>query len=210
MTSLLIAFVVVLLAPLFMATWRTSLLGLSLQGVLLSAMAWRVEGADGWVSQLDLLVLRGLLAPALLYRVLSARGAPPRNDVLPPNLLAWAGAVGLVILGVRLATALVPVEGDEQRMVGVVAAAVLLAFLVLSTQDGVFSQIVGVLRLENAIALLELSGEVGPRGPPEGYLGIRLGLMACYLVTVVLLRAYLDHIEPNRVATVAPAEGFDD
>ncbi|MDF2691796.1 MAG: hypothetical protein K0S65_179, partial [Labilithrix sp.] len=36
MTGALIAFAIVVLIPLFVATWRTSLLGLSLQGVLIA------------------------------------------------------------------------------------------------------------------------------------------------------------------------------
>jgi hypothetical protein len=41
----------------------------------------------------------------------------------------------------------------------VAAAAVLLAFLVLASQSTPFGQVVGALRLENGIALLELGGE---------------------------------------------------
>ena len=45
MTYLLVSFLVVLVVPLFAATWRTSLLGLSLQGLLLGWMALRGETA---------------------------------------------------------------------------------------------------------------------------------------------------------------------
>lgn len=40
--------------------------------------------------------------------------------------------------------------------IAVATAALLFGFFVLATQDSVFSQIVGVLRIENAVALFEL------------------------------------------------------
>ncbi len=210
MTSLLIGFLFVLLVPLFVATWRTSLLGLSLQGILLYAMAYRMEGASWSVGSalvlVDLLVLRGLVAPLLLYRVLEARRAPDRNDVLPPNLIAWAAAVGLVLLGFRLASVLLPVEGDAQMMLAAAGSAVLLGFLVLASQTGVFSQIVGVLRIENAIALFELSG-----GSHPGYLGVQLGQLAIFGTSIVLFAWFLANVDVGRpVAIESASEDLDD
>lgn len=207
MTSLLIAFLLVLLVPLFVATWRTSLLGLCFQGILLYAMAYRMEGASWSIESAlvvaDLLVLRGLLAPALLYQVLQARRAPDRNDVLPANLLAWAAAVGLVLLSFRLAAVVVPVDGDGQMMIAAVASGVLLGFLMLASQTGVFSQIVGVLRIENAIALFELSG-----GAHEGYLGVHIGQFLVFLASVLLFAWFLMNVEVAR-PPVSASEEFD-
>lgn len=195
MTTLLIAFILVLLVPLFVATWRMSLLGLALQGGLLAAMAWRLDGGlvswESLVSYADLLVLRGILAPLLLYRVLRSHRAPDRNDVLPPNMLAWAAAIGLVVLALRLGAALVPADGDEQLLVGVVFAGVFLGLLVLATQVGVFSQIIGALRLENAVALFELAGE-----PHHGDAGLRLAQTGVMLMSILMFRWYLLHTSP--------------
>jgi hydrogenase-4 component E len=202
-TTLLIGFIVVLLVPLFVATWRTSLFGLALQGGLLAAMAYRLEGAE-WsagsvLTYVDLLVVRGFVAPWLLYRVLHGRSAPERNDVLPPNMLAWAAAIGLAILALRVSSALVPVEGDEQMMVAAAASGVFLGFLVLATQVGVFSQIVGALRVENAVALFELSG-----GPHEGSVAVHLGQIAVLVASVLLFRWYLSHTSPSPTAATEP------
>ncbi len=197
MTSLLIAFVVVVLVPLFVASWRTSLLGLSMQGVLLFAIAHRLgetgPTVEGVLTFLDLLVLRGALAPLLLYGVLRARQVPGRNDVVPANALAWAGAIGLVLLGLRLGAALVPIEGDEQVLVGVVACAILIGFLVLATRVSVFSQIIGALRIENAVALFELGLEPGEGSSPA----LKVGLMVVYAASVGLFRWYLASIAPE-------------
>jgi hydrogenase-4 membrane subunit HyfE len=204
MTTLLIGFILVLLVPLFVATWRMSLLGLSLQGCLLTAMAWRLEGGewsiDAVATFVDLFVVRGVVAPWLLYGVLHARKAPDRNDVLPANLLAWAAAVGLVLLALRLAAVLVPIDGDQQMMVGAVVSGVLLGFLVLATQVGAFSQIIGAIRVENAVALFELSG-----GPHEGGVAIHVGQTAILLASILMFRWYLLRIAPAQPVRTDPA-----
>jgi hydrogenase-4 membrane subunit HyfE len=207
-TSLLIGFLLVLLVPLFVATWRGSLLGLALQGCLLYAMSVRLHGAhlslDGVVGFVDLVVVRGGLAPLLLYRVLRARRAPDRNDVLPPNMLAWAAAIGLVLLALRVAAALVPQDGDEQLLVAAVVSAVFLGFLVLATQVGVFRQIVGALRLENAVALFEL----GSGGPHEGALAAHLGQLGVLVTSILLFRWYLARTEiPAAALPEEPSDG---
>ena len=78
MTGVLIAFMVVLMVPLFVATWRTSLLGLSLQGLLMSWIVFHggahtALSADAAVKFVDLVVLRTLAGPLLLYLVLRRR-----------------------------------------------------------------------------------------------------------------------------------------
>ncbi len=211
MTSLLLAFLLVLLAPLFLANWRTSLAGLAGQGVLLAAMNYRLHGAEltaaNLLSVVDLAVLRGLVAPVVLYRVLQDRNAPDRNDVLPPNMLAWAAAIGVVLLAFRVASDLVPLDSDARMLTAVCGSGVLLGFLVLATQVGVFSQIIGVLRLENAVALFEL-GLPERSGDAAGFLGLALGQALVYLATIALCRYYLH--EAPVVAIADPAPEFDD
>ena len=72
MTPLLVAFLLAAGAPLLVATWRTSLLGLALQGALLAAMAlergWPTTAAAAALLA-DLLLLRTWFAPRLLHRI---------------------------------------------------------------------------------------------------------------------------------------------
>ena len=190
MSPLLVALLGVLLAPLFVATWRSSLAGLSFQGFL---MAWIAYGAgpgpgtpNDWVTLADLVLVRGLGAPLALYGVLRAQNAPARNDVIPPNLLSWTAALGLVLVAFNFSEMLVREPGDQQTLVAVVVASVMLGFLVLATQSDPFSQIEGALRIENAIALLELGGE-RHREP----LGVHLAQMAVVGLTIAFYRWYL-------------------
>jgi len=190
MSPLLMALLGVLLVPLFVATWRTSLLGLSCQGLLMAWIAYRMapepSTASEWLTLADLVLVRGLGAPLALYAVLHAQRAPARNDVIPPNLLSWTFALGIVLVAFNFSAALVPEHGQQQILVAVAATGVMLGFLVLATQSGPFSQMIGALRIENAIALFELGGE-----RHHEPLGVQLGQIAVVAMTITLYRWYL-------------------
>lgn len=116
MNGVLLAFTIVLLLPLFVGTWRTSLAGLACQGFL---MAWIALGHgahlswDAALDVVDFVVLRAIAAPAALYVVLLKQSAPRRNDVIAPNLLSWVLAFALVLMAFRFADVLVPTEGPD-------------------------------------------------------------------------------------------------
>ncbi len=190
MTGLLIAFVLTLLVPLFVGTWRTSLLGLSVQGGLMAAIALRQHGVhlslENGITLFDLVVLRAIGLPLAIYFVFRARGAAARNDVISPNLFSWAMALALIVFAFRAADVLVPAQGDEQTLVAVAASALLLGMFVLSTGRGPASQIIGLMRIENAIALFELGSGSGHES-----LALRFGQTAVLLVSMGFYRWYL-------------------
>ncbi len=194
MSPFLVALLGILLFPLFVSSWRISLFGLASQGALMALVAYRFEhGATtlgDWITLLDLGIARGVVAPLALYTVLRARQAPSRNDVIPPNLLSWTFALTLVFVSFSFSALLVPTPGAQRTLVAIAASAVLLGLLVLATQSDPFSQMIGVLRIENGIALLELGGERHEVAP-----GVRLGLMAVFLLTVACFRWYLVTLE---------------
>jgi hydrogenase-4 component E len=187
-TYLLITFLIVLVGPLFIATWRTSLMGLALQGVLLTAIflqrGWPVT-ASGAVLLLDLLVLRTWFVPRYLQRILSRQAVPRRNDVIPANMLSWTLAGALVIGAFHFAGLIFPEGGVEATHLAAATAALLLGFLVLGTENATFSQITGVLRIENAIALFELgSAHLLP-------LPVQLGVTTILVLTVLVFGSFL-------------------
>lgn len=198
MSPLLIALLGVLLIPLFVATWRTSLLGLSCQGFLMAWIAYRMgptpSTASEWLTLADLVLVRGVGAPLLLYGVLHSQNAPARNDVIPPNLLSWTLALGSVLLAFNFSPALVPEPGPQQTLIAVFAAGVMLGFLVLATQSDPFSQMIGALRIENAIALFELGGERHPEP-----LGLQLGQITVVAMTIAFYRFYLKGLSASSV-----------
>ncbi len=205
MSPLLVALLGVLVVPLFVATWRTSLLGLGGQGLLMAMVAWRLHpslhGPGEWLTLVDLGLVRGVLAPLALSTVLAARRAPARNDVIPPNLLSWTLALSMVLVAFTFAERLVPQVGGARTLVAVSVTGVLLAFLVLSTQSGPFSQMIGVLRLENALALLELGS-----GHHLAPLGVRVGLLLAFVATVGFFRWFLGTLGPGATTAEAPTQ----
>jgi hydrogenase-4 component E len=195
MTSLLLIFLLVLLFPLFISTWRTSLVGLSAQGLLMGWIAYRADpilSAESAATLVDLVVVRGMVVPLLLYRVMRAGQAPRRNDVIPPNMLSW-GLVGiLVALAFQFASRMAPTDAQFQTHLAVATVGVLLGLFVLATQVGTFSQAVGALRIENAIALFELSGD-----KPVISLPVQVGQIVVFLVTACLYASYVNRLQPT-------------
>ena len=185
MSPLLMGLLGVMLVPLFVATWRSSLLGLACQAVLIAWAAYRLDpnlrAPSTWIMLADLVLVRGVGAPLLLYRLLSSQKQRARHDIIAPNLLSWTIAFGLVLAAFNLSAALLPVDGDQRALLAVATAGVLLSFLVLASQSTPFGQIVGALRLENGIALFELGGE-----PHHDGALIQLGQVAIVAGTVAL------------------------
>ncbi|MBS1120051.1 MAG: hycX [Deltaproteobacteria bacterium] len=200
MSPLLIALLGVLLVPLFVTTWRTTLFGLALQGFLMAWIAQRINPESAsigdWLTMLDLVVVRGLWAPIALYGALRAQQASERGDVIPPNLLSWTIALGMVLAAFSFADALDVGGGDDQQtLVAVATAAVLLGLLLLATQPGPFSQMVGAIRIENGIALFELGGDHHRQA-----IGIQIAQIVIVVVTISLFRWYLKALH-----TIPPA-----
>lgn len=194
MSTALVVFVLVLLAPLFLASWRVSLLGLAGQGAILAGVAYQRDGvatvADA-IRLIDLGLVRAVLVPLALYQVMAARRTTARNDVIAPSLVSWALAVIAVLVAFRFA-ARMPLAEAERPFIAVGAAALLLALLVLASSERVFSQAVGVFRLENAIAVFELA-----RPEPDADPAVRGALAAILVVTLGLTRWYLRRLSPT-------------
>jgi hydrogenase-4 membrane subunit HyfE len=198
----------VLLVPLFVATWRTSLLGLCCQGFLMAWIAYRLDSGPRSPGDLltlaDLALVRGVAAPIALYTVLRAQDAPKRNDVIPPNLLSWTLAFGIVLVAFNFSESLVPAPGEQRTLVAVATSGLMLGALVLSTQGGPFSQMVGALRIENAIALFELGG-------PHHHeaIGVQLGQVAIVAITIVYFRRYLKGLSSRAIDDSPPDSAME-
>lgn len=207
MTGILVALQIAVLIPLFVSSWRTSLLGLFAQAALLTWIALRQQMAfsvDAALTIVDLALVRGVAAPALFYAALRRRNAPPRNDVIAPNLLSWALALALVVVSFRFVDALVPGEGDEQMRIAVAASAFILGMFVLATSRGVISQTIGLFRIDNAVALYEL-GEQTHALP----IGIRAAKTAILLAVVLFCRFYLVQVDRRTDDGEAPSSASE-
>jgi hydrogenase-4 membrane subunit HyfE len=199
----------VILLPLFMASWRVSLLGLACQGALMALALRRLEpdaqSPGYWLSLFDLAILRGCVIPVALYGVLRARTRRARNDVIPPDLISWTVAIAMVLMAFSFAGTLVTTHGEQQTLVAVASAGLMLGFLALSTRADPLSQVIGALRIENAIALFELGGE-----RHESSFLVHLGLIGVFAATVAFFAWYLNTSSPDdpavAVSTPDPEE----
>ena len=193
MTTLLIAFLLVVVTPFLMATWRTALATLSLQGLLMGWMVFRREPVsfpETIIALVDLVAVRGLLVPFMLYRTMRVQNPPRRGDSIPPNMLSWTMVGALIAIAFRFASQLDPVD-PASRTTFVAVSALLLGLFTLATQTGVLTQAVGALCIENAIALFELGQD--ERATP---LPIKLGLAAVFLLSACMYVLYVRWLRP--------------
>jgi hydrogenase-4 membrane subunit HyfE len=199
---LLLAFLLSATAPLFLASWRPNLAALGLQGFVMAALLLErgfPATASGAVLLFDLLVVRAWLAPRYLWGILREQTAHKKEaEVIPASLLAWSFAGVAVILAFQLAEALAPDQGDETLRIAVAAAGLLLGFLLLAAHDRTFAQLIGALRIENAVALFELDPA------RETPLPVQLGLTLALVLSIGIFGQLLRQLGPTASASAPP------
>jgi hydrogenase-4 component E len=173
--------------------WRRQMLAivalLAVQGALLAALAalLGVERGDVELCAVaaGVLVLKGLLLPGVLYRVMSRHGGTRDSEPLvniPASLVATALLILLAYALCRPLVALAPSPATDALPVGM--ALVFLGFFVLVTRRHAVSQVAGFLALDNGItatAFLATSGV-----PAIVELGVSLDLLLLVLVLQIL------------------------
>ena len=127
------------------------------------------------LAGLEVLVVRAWLVPTLLRRLLASQPTA-HLDLMPSNLFTWGIAVTLIIFAFKFG------EGariDARALtLGVMAATVMIALLILSTNQEPTAQLVALLFMENSLALFEsLMPEPWP-------LPVHGALSGVYLITV--------------------------
>lgn len=144
---------------------------------------------------LEVLLVRAWLVPHLLRRCLRDQKAA-ELDVMPSNLFAWGVAVALIILALKFGDG---ARGDVRALtLGVVAATVMIAFLVLATNHDPAAQLVAVLFMENALALFE------SLMPVPWPLPVHLAISGVYVGTVavgsalVRVQSFMNDLAPQR------------
>jgi hydrogenase-4 component E len=173
--------------------WRRQLAAivalLAVQGVLLATLALllavRSGDAELYAVAAGILVLKGVVLPTVLARVLgrtgSARDAEPLVNV-PASLVAAALLTLLSYAVCRPLVALQPSPATRALPAGF--ALVLIGFFVLVTRRQALSQVAGFLLLDNGIAAVALLATAGV--PLIVELGAALDLLFVVLVLQVL------------------------
>ncbi|WP_296445003.1 hypothetical protein [Rhodoferax sp. UBA5149] len=190
MNTPLILFLIATVIPVFFGKIQAAPLWLCLQAL---ALGWTTLSLRGELSLhtlgagLETIAVRAWLVPLLLRRTL-ARQTQAHLDLMPSNLFAWGVAIALIILAFKF--------GDGSRTdaraltLGVIAATVMIALLILSTNDAPTAQLVALLFMENALALFEaLMPEPWP-------LPVHGALSAVYILTFAVGNWLVGHHAP--------------
>jgi hydrogenase-4 membrane subunit HyfE len=180
MTLSLLLCLIATVIPVFFGKIGVAPTWLSLQALALGWIAINHHGdvsVHTLIAGLEVLVVRAWLVPTLLRRILVNQPAA-RMDLMPSNLFTWGIAVTLIILAFKF--------GEGARIdvrsltLGVMAATVMIALLILSTNQEPSAQLVALLFMENALALFEsLMPEPWP-------LPVHVALSGVYIVTVAV------------------------
>ena len=178
MTLPLICCLIATVVPVFFSKISAAPTWLSLQALALGWITithFETFSLHAWLVGLEVLLVRAMLVPHLLRRALG-RHPDARISLMPTNLFAWIIAVMLIILAFKFGDG---ARADARALtLGVVAATVVIAFLILSTNHEPKAQLVAVLFMENALALFEtLMPEPWP-------LTVHLAISAVYVLTV--------------------------
>jgi hydrogenase-4 membrane subunit HyfE len=180
LTLALIACLIATVVPVFFGKLAVAPTWLSLQALALGWMTLTQHhelNLHTLAAGLEVLLVRAWAVPYLLRRTLRGQ-AVAELDVMPSNLFAWGVTLALMILAFKFGNGS---YADERTLtLGVVAATVMIAFMVLATNAEPAAQLVAVLFMENALALFEsLMPEPWP-------LPVHLGISSVYVGTVVI------------------------
>lgn len=200
MTLPLILCLVATVIPVFFSRVSATPVWLCIQALTLAwitAAGEETMSLHAWISIVEIVLVRALLVPYLLYRAIR-KTFPARLSVMPSNLFAWGVAITLIILAFKF--------GDGARAdfraltLGVVAATAMIAFLILATNHEPAAQLVAVLFMENALALFE---SLMPESWP---LPVHVALSGVYILTV-LVGSWLVH---EHSVTITELEAKDE
>lgn len=181
MTVPLMLCLVAVVIPVFFSKISSAPSWLGLHALALGWVTLHGEAGEGSLSLhtllvgLEILLVRAILVPYMLRRALHHH-PETRHSLMPSNLFTWIIAVVLIIFAFKFGDG---ARADARALtLGVVAATVVTAFLILATNPEPKAQLVAVLFMENALALFEtLMPEPWP-------LAVHLAVSAVYLLTV--------------------------
>ena len=157
----------------------------ALQGLVLvvstCVVAWSTHQPHLYYSALLTLVLKVVLLPLILHRLIKALNV--RWDVetlinIPATMLI---GIALVIFAFNLATPISEMAGTiTKATLGIATATILLSFLMMITRRKAVSQVLGFLAMENGLFFAATSATYGM--PMVVELGIALDLLVATLV----------------------------
>ncbi|MCC6302745.1 MAG: formate hydrogenlyase [Gammaproteobacteria bacterium] len=180
----------------------------ALQGAVLSLatalLAWRTGDGQLYVSAALTLLLKVILLPWLLHRLI--RRLEVYWDTEPMLNIVGTMLVGLliVVFAFGLAQPITALASTATRSaIGIAVAVILLAFLTMITRRKAMSQVVGFLSMENGLFFGAMSATYGM--PMIVELGIALDVLVAMLVLGVFffqIREQFDSLDLNNLESL--------
>jgi hydrogenase-4 component E len=203
MDSLLVCVVLINLALLAMSRLVTLVRIAALQGVLISALALYVGGADpaAILTATASLVLKGIVFPFMLIRAM--REASINREVEPYIGLNLSIIIGLALLALSLwlgSKLPLPVPAASALIVPVALFTILAGLFLIASRLKALTQIVGYLVLENGIYTFGLT--ISHQSPWIVELGILLDVFVAVFIMGVMtyqINREFDHIDTNQL-----------
>ncbi|MDB5389883.1 MAG: hypothetical protein JWM11_5529 [Planctomycetaceae bacterium] len=203
MTNLFIAYVAAFTLPLLFHSWRVAVLGLAIQGILLSQiLTARLTEHHAWSPQLvfefaSLFLIRAVFVPWSLFRWMKTHEMTNDFSLISKSLIQWMIAFLLLVAAFMFGNKMAPSDPHEALQVGSAAGSILIGLLVLANQTNPLGQIVGLLMLEGGITLVEL---LSPHAIP---FPVSIGVSLVVVVLVLTCGQFL-----TRLLAITP--GSDD
>ena len=203
MDSLLVCVVLINLALLAMSRLVTLVRIAALQGVLISALALYVGGADpaAILTATASLVLKGIVFPFMLIRAM--REASINREVEPYIGLNLSIIIGLALLALSLwlgSKLPLPFPAASTLIVPVALFTILAGLFLIASRLKALTQIVGYLVLENGIYTFGLT--ISHQSPWIVELGILLDVFVAVFIMGVMtyqINREFDHIDTNQL-----------
>ncbi len=197
MTLALMLCLLATLIPAFFGRVSAAPLWLSVQALSLGWITLTQHqplSAHAALAGAEVLLVRALLVPYLLRRALAMQ-VQAQLSLMPSNLFAWGIATSLIIFAFKFGDG---ARADVRALtLGVAAATVVIAFLILASNQQRLAQLVALLFMENALALFEsLMPEPWP-------LPVHLAISLVYLLTVTIGSWLVAASEPSGPALAA-------
>lgn len=165
MIIFLTGFIIAVLFPLFVSSWRAAFLGIGLQGMCLAVLRWDQHPEFQltlFLQLIDLVIIRSLVTPLVFLRLLKKFQKNLEFELIPANLITWISALSLLSLSFSFGYHLYSNNLGLTLHTCAMAIAILIGLFILSVQVDILGQMIGLLYIESGISLFEIGGHHEP------------------------------------------------
>jgi hydrogenase-4 component E len=177
-----------------------------LLGIVAATIAFTEGRHDLYVTAALTIVLKGILIPWFLMRVIDRIGI--RREIepflnVPVSLLV---CVGLTVVGYRVSTGFPEgVRGVSHHLIGVALSLLLIGLFLMVTRKKAITQILALMTVENAVFLVAVGITTGM--PLVVELGISFDVILAVLILGVMVRRIVDRFESMDVSRLSKLKG---